>query len=266
MGLGNLRRQSPLPVRWVVAAPGVLGRFMPEVIVFALTVTLRGRIVGRAAFDQDVIRIGRTPDNDVFIDNAAFSRAHAVIRRRGIAHILEDLGTRNGSHVNGRCVQVCALNDGDRITVGKYTLIVSSDAPHLDVPAVDGTGGETLGFRAAAESHAALEASSSLKGFLLVGGAAGRACPLVRDTFVAGSASDSDLVLPGWFVPKKVALITRGFGGFSLISVAGDRHVRLNGRPVTWQAWLQEGDELVLAGTSASFVAQLPAPPVPSLV
>jgi hypothetical protein len=244
----------------------VLACFVPEVIVFALTVTLRGRIVGQAAFDQEVVRIGRTPDNDVFIDNPVFSRAHAIIRRRGIAYILEDQGTPNGSHVNGHRVQVCALNDGDRITVGKYTLIVSTDAPRVDVPIVSGTGGETLAFRAAAESHEALEASSSLKGFLLVGGAADRACPLVRDAFVVGSASDCDLVLAGWFVPKKVALITRGFGGFSLISVAGERHVRLNRRPVAWQAWLQEGDELVLAGTSASFVARLPSPPVPSLL
>src|SRR3954470_19611037 len=91
--------------------------------MFELSVMLRGRVVARSQFDQDVVKIGRTPDNDVFVDNPVFSRAHAVIRRAGPIHAIEDLRTPNGTFVNGKRVTLCNLSDGDRISIGKFTLV-----------------------------------------------------------------------------------------------------------------------------------------------
>lgn len=223
--------------------------------MFELQVLLRGRVVGTSRFDQDSVRIGRTPDNDVFIDNPVFSRSHAVILRKGIVHVLQDLKTSNGTFVNGQRVTVANLNDGDRITVGKFTLVFSC-ADAVPVP-VDGggekglEGGATLkldpkGRAGDLERHAQSRARLVLE--------TGEEYPLHRDVFLAGSERICDLLVGGWR-ERRLALFARGYGGFSVVNVAG-HSVALNGKPVEWQAWLRDGDVLDLAGTQATFVLE----------
>jgi LysM repeat protein len=52
--------------------------------------------------DKDAITIGRSPDNDIFVDDAEVSRHHARLTRQGNNWVLEDLGSRNGTFVNGQ--------------------------------------------------------------------------------------------------------------------------------------------------------------------
>src|SRR4029079_3320344 len=46
--------------------------------------------------------VGRDAECAIAVDDAALSRRHAVIRRRGPAVVIEDLGSRNGTTVNGK--------------------------------------------------------------------------------------------------------------------------------------------------------------------
>lgn len=52
--------------------------------------------------DRDEVRVGRTVDNDIRIDDTTVSRHHAVIRREGNAFVVEDLGSSNGTSVGGK--------------------------------------------------------------------------------------------------------------------------------------------------------------------
>ena len=62
--------------------------------------------------------LGRSPDCDVVIDAAAVSRRHAIIEKNGGGYFLRDLGSRNGTYVNGTRVEERApLHNGDRIVV-----------------------------------------------------------------------------------------------------------------------------------------------------
>lgn len=63
--------------------------------------------------------IGRTPDNDLQINAKYVSRHHAVILSGPTLTIIEDLGSTNGIHVNGRRVTREALSDGDDVMIGK---------------------------------------------------------------------------------------------------------------------------------------------------
>lgn len=221
--------------------------------MFELQVLLRGRVVGNSSFDQDSVRIGRTPDNDVFIDNPVFSRSHAVIQRKGIIHVIQDLKTQNGTFLNGARITVANLNDGDRITVGKFTLVFSCAEA---VPMAVGGVGELLGGSTLKldprERASDLERHSQSRGRLVL--ATGEEYPLHRDVFLAGSDRICDLLVGSWRTPK-LALLARGYGGFSIVNVAG-RDLLLNGKPVEWQAWLRDGDRLDLAGVDASFVIE----------
>ncbi|SRR6266540_2557506 len=66
--------------------------------------------------------LGRGPDCAVWIDDESVSRRHARIRIDGVTAQLEDLGSRNGTFVNGRHVESAELADGDEIRLGSVNL------------------------------------------------------------------------------------------------------------------------------------------------
>lgn len=71
--------------------------------------------------------LGRDESADVVLDDPGISRRHAEVRVTNdgphqVAH-LRDLGSTNGSYVNGEQVDACPLHDGDRITVGRTSVI-----------------------------------------------------------------------------------------------------------------------------------------------
>lgn len=68
------------------------------------------------------LSLGRERNNSIAIRDANVSRSHAELVSEGGAWMLHDLGSTNGTQVNGRDVSECRLNDGDRITVGMTTL------------------------------------------------------------------------------------------------------------------------------------------------
>jgi hypothetical protein len=78
----------------------------------AHTVPLRG----------EVVTIGRLPDCDVVLKDKGASRRHAQIRSKNGVFTLTDLGSTNGTRLNGQTVQARKLEDGDRITIGSTVL------------------------------------------------------------------------------------------------------------------------------------------------
>ena len=74
--------------------------------------------------DDTVFSIGRLPENTISIANMGISRRHAKIEEDADRkHILNDLNSLNGTYVNGKRVKKIALSSGDKITIGKYTIL-----------------------------------------------------------------------------------------------------------------------------------------------
>lgn len=65
------------------------------------------------------IRIGRAPDNDLVLRDPATSGHHARVERRGGQFFVVDLGSTNGTLVNGEVVTERELKHGDSITIGQ---------------------------------------------------------------------------------------------------------------------------------------------------
>ena len=70
--------------------------------------------------------LGRDDSADVVLDDPGISRRHAEVRvthdgPRQVAH-LRDLGSTNGTYVNGDPVDACPLHDGDRVTMGRTSV------------------------------------------------------------------------------------------------------------------------------------------------
>jgi hypothetical protein len=74
----------------------------------------------RVRFDLGgaLISIGRASDNDVIVDDPEVSRHHCQLKLQHGAYSLADLGSRNGSWINGQPVSEVALGPGDVIRIG----------------------------------------------------------------------------------------------------------------------------------------------------
>jgi FHA domain/zinc-ribbon domain len=71
----------------------------------------------------DRTTIGRSPDNDVFLDDVTVSRKHAVLVQTEGQFRIEDLGSLNGTFVNRRRIDSATrLQSGDEVQIGKYRL------------------------------------------------------------------------------------------------------------------------------------------------
>jgi DNA-binding NtrC family response regulator len=96
---------------------------------------------------RDVVRIGRDPNADLVIDDAATSREHAIVRADGERIVLEDRGSSNGTYVDGvRVKRVSQLRDGAIVRVGRTLLRVASRAEPWTAPepSSDLIGGSAL--------------------------------------------------------------------------------------------------------------------------
>ena len=64
-------------------------------------------------FDTQDLSLGRASENDISVDDPEMSRRHAVFKRSREGCSVEDMGTSNGTAVNGRAVQCAVLKHGD---------------------------------------------------------------------------------------------------------------------------------------------------------
>jgi len=89
-----------------------------------LLVVLQGAKAGaRIALDADLIKIGRHPESDIFLDDITVSRRHAEILRDSARYRVRDVGSLNGTYVNRDLVDEAELTDGDELRIGKYKLV-----------------------------------------------------------------------------------------------------------------------------------------------
>jgi pSer/pThr/pTyr-binding forkhead associated (FHA) protein len=80
--------------------------------------------------------IGRAVQNDIVVTSKRTSREHARVRREGWRRMLEDLGSTNGTFLNGeRVLAPVMLQDEDRISIGNVTLVFHDpDITYRDSP------------------------------------------------------------------------------------------------------------------------------------
>lgn len=110
----DLRAQRPrqeAAVGWV--------RSQPHLVVVSGERTRPGAVFPL----RDRVSIGRDPANDIVLPEPAVSARHAIIIRRGSEFWLEDVGSTNGTYVNGvRVVGLTRLRARDKLTLGETTL------------------------------------------------------------------------------------------------------------------------------------------------
>ncbi len=85
-----------------------------------------------------VLRIGRAPDNDLVLADLSVSRYHAELRNSGAGRYeIADLGSANGTFVNGARVSAVTLTERDVVGIGHATLRLSGQELHEFIDAGD---------------------------------------------------------------------------------------------------------------------------------
>ena len=244
-----------------------------------LILSMDGLVLKEISLTKERTTIGRKPHNDIQIDNLAVSGEHAVIVTILNDSFLEDLGSTNGTLVNGQPIKKHFLQPNDVIELGKYKLkyineapkaagaadfektmvlrpgqMPKAPAPAAPAPAAPKADGDVTqkpaGAPAAAPAPAtagtapAAPAAAARQGAiqLLSGANAGKELVLVKALTTLGK--------PG----VQVAVITRRPQGFFITHVEGATFPTVNGKALDAQAHpLNDHDMIELAGTKMEF-------------
>lgn len=230
-----------------------------------LILSLDGQVMAEYNMNKERYTVGRLPDNDIRIDNAAVSGHHSLIINILNDSFLEDLNSTNGTYVNGKLIKKHALQHGDVITVGHHQLRFMEDDEQQDefektmviqpsarpVEALRAATASAPPQPAEAVSHGAKPPPQGGSGprtaklQVLSGAFAGRELELTKTLTTLGR--------PG----VQVAAITRRADGFYIVHVDSDRpdhFPMLNGSPIGSQpAPLRDNDVIQLAGVKMGF-------------
>ncbi|MEA3078254.1 MAG: hypothetical protein QOF60_3162 [Actinomycetota bacterium] len=101
-------------------------------------VVLRGRRKGRDfRIEKEVSVMGRDGTCDYVIEDESVSRQHARVRLEGGKYVLFDLGSGNGTYLNGEKIQRAELQDGDVVKVGDSLVLFKEAKPRLPLEQSD---------------------------------------------------------------------------------------------------------------------------------
>jgi hypothetical protein len=94
-----------------------------------LILSVDGQVLKEFTLSKERTLIGRKPHNDIQIDNLAVSGEHAAIITILNDSFIEDLGSTNGTMVNGKPIKKHFLQNNDVVEIGKHKLKYFNDAP-----------------------------------------------------------------------------------------------------------------------------------------
>jgi pSer/pThr/pTyr-binding forkhead associated (FHA) protein len=244
-----------------------------------LILSMDGLVLKEITLTKERTTIGRKPHNDIQIDNLAVSGEHAVIVTILQDSFLEDLGSTNGTIVNGQSIKKHFLQNNDVIELGKYKLKYINEAPATQAKAADFE--KTMVLRPGAvkaQAPAAAPAPASASGSApaaksfgdtavnpaaATAQAAAPAQPGAQKTgalqLLSGASAGKELELtkPLTTLGKpgvQVAVITRRPQGYFITHVEGASFPVVNGKALDAQAHaLQDHDVIELAGVKMEF-------------
>jgi len=236
-----------------------------------LILSLDGSVIREVPLDKERVTIGRKPQNDIQIENLAVSSEHACIVTILNDSFLEDLGSTNGTLVNGNPIKKHILQNNDVIEVGKYKLKYIADTPGAGQTSADDfektmvlrspmarpavvpkPSGDTQTGAAPAAAAPPVATAEAAK-------PAAAAPPLAAVQILNGPSAGKELELtknlttlgkPG----VQVAVITRRPQGYFITHVEGASFPVVNGKALDAQAHpLKDHDVIELTGVKMEF-------------
>ena len=227
-----------------------------------LIMSLDGSIIREIALDKGRVTIGRKPTNDVQIENLAVSGEHARVVTILNDSFLEDMGSTNGTLVNGTPIKKHILQNNDVIEIGKYKLKFIAEGPVAHVGAAAAEDMEkTMVLRAGAGIGRPAVPPPSATPAATAGtpAAPAPAAKVAVIQVVSGPGTGKELELTKNLTTLgkqgvQVAVISKRPQGYYIAHVEGASFPVVNGRKLDAQACqLNDHDIIELAGVKMEF-------------
>lgn len=102
--------------------------------MFKLVIVHKGKIQKNIPLRHESMIIGRKEESDIHLEEKQVSSNHAELITKNNEVIIKDLGSTNGTSVNGTVITEKKLQTGDQITIGSYKLIFVTEHGDSDDP------------------------------------------------------------------------------------------------------------------------------------
>ncbi len=230
---------------------------MAEVVAQAPKLILKsqGAVLKECVISKDELTIGRKPDNDVVLDDAAVSGHHARIVKIQAVYFVEDRQSTNGILVNGHKVDRKQLRDADVVTIGKHRLVFLEEgkAPAPAPPPAVAEADKTVVIRSGEFGTPANGRRRVGLLRVLDGRTEHKEYRLTKQLSMIGSKADAFVKLTGYFAPKTAAIIGRRGQSYYVTIPERGKAVRVNELAVDGEADLKDGDLIEVAGVKMHF-------------
>lgn len=235
-----------------------------------LSLMFEDKLVKEVPVGGRPVSIGRSPDNDLPVDNLAVSNYHARVYFEAGRLVVEDLDSLNGTFVNDLRIERATLHDGDNIHVGKHHIKVdaSGDAPvpwetgrKANAPRINETmvldtkaRREMLSQAAAMGERTQFAAGRiQVPTLIVLGGKTDqKEYMLTNKLTVIGKSAMATVRIKGWFKPQMAAQINQRDDGFYI--GPGDKVPTVNGTPIPGPTRLNDGDLVEVCGIRLNFI------------
>jgi pSer/pThr/pTyr-binding forkhead associated (FHA) protein len=198
----------------------------------------------RYALIQDVCTVGRDAGSDLAINDTTVSRHHARIVRQGDEVIVEDMGSRNGTTVNGSRIEApTLLVPGDMVRFGLHINLRFSLEDDDSRPAPPAA-------RKKSDTRRIHKAGPAPFSLVIRGGRqVGQVFPLVKGEHALGRAADNAVLLTNDDVSSHHALIRVEDDGVSIVDLDSANGTYVNNMPISGSARIKPGDVLQIGAT-----------------
>lgn len=218
-----------------------------------LILTLDGEVVNEYQVGEKAISIGRKHSNDIQLNDLTVSGRHALISHASPDQAtVEDLGSTNGTLVNGNHINKTSLKHGDIIQIGhhQFTFLSKGKAKYEPTMFIKAEMDETQMVLPEWESRVEAIKGQPLAGLRTLNGPLAKTVMELRKPF-------STIGFQG----RKLALITRGLDGYTICEIQksgknrrGTDHPLLNGEKIGPESIdLKPGDIINIAGFEVEY-------------
>jgi len=204
--------------------------------------------------DKAEMKIGRAMECDIVVDNLGISRTHCTIVKEGNNFVVVDGGSNNGTFVGGQRITRHTLRTGDKIILGKHSLLF--DAAGLAAVGANkkktaAMGGEMTMFVDQAALAKAMSSDGKRMAVAVFQGGCEVLVLIVKEEVTIGALAD--IPAKGFLVKPVQAKIVKSPSGHKLIPLGGWRAVRVNGVKVTGECLLKSSDVIQIAGDKLTY-------------
>ena len=217
--------------------------------------------------EGEVVRIGRSDQNEIVLDESAVSGIHAEIEFDGDGFYITDIQSKNGTFVDGELVISRKLHHGNVISVGDYTIAFEykegEDRREKSLTSVSeatmmlDTSTHRAKLAKSLSEIGEYQKKTTSQAMLAFLDDAHPPLSLDKPITTIGKDSSCDIVVKGFLIAKTAAEIHRKQDGFYIKSAGGAFNPKVNYKPLKSEMKLNDFDVIEIGSTKLQFHFQI---------